>query len=168
MTSNPTSRFAHLARAQSELRFLVPSLTTSWLGFSQRDEPDAVTFELRTPGYRRRDLAIEVRDRAITVRGDRTDGWLKPRSKKSFVHTFNLPEALDEQDVSASFARGTLQLKVAKKPSARRRQIRVEAPGAAQRPVVPRTEVEPWSRLRGWLRDVCGGRSAVPPFDAAG
>lgn len=123
----------------------------SWLGLSQHYDADAVTFRIRTPGYRRRDVAIDVRDRVVIVRGERTDGWLKTRSKKSFLHTFQLPEALDEHDVCASFAGEVLQLKVGKKPYARRRLIRVHAPEAAH-PGPKRTTYVTPKRESGWFR----------------
>lgn len=125
--TQPVARF-WLPLANGARSFVAPSVATSWPRFSQQDDADAVTFQLRIPGYRRRDLEVEVRDRVVTVSGDRTDGWFKPRSKKSFVYTFGLPEALDERQVSASFARGMLRLKVAKKPHARRRSIPIHAP----------------------------------------
>jgi HSP20 family molecular chaperone IbpA len=151
MQANTQSWLAHGRSARS---FAVPSLAASWLGFTQQDDADAVTFRLRVSGYRRRDLTIDVRGRVITVRGERTDGWLKQRSKKSFVHTFELPEALDEHDVRASFAGEVLQLRIAKKPHARRRQIPIHSPGATQRAAPQRTaDVARWRRLSGWLRD---------------
>lgn len=152
--TQPDTQFWRLAHGKRTRTLAVPSLTTSWLGFRQHDDADAVTFHLRIPGYRRRDLTIEVRDRVITVRGERTDGWPKQRSKKSFVHTFKLPEALDEQGVAASFAGETLQLKIAKKNYARRRVIPIHSPQATGRQAPKRaSDVAPWRRLSQWSHD---------------
>lgn len=143
------------------------SLTTSWLGLSQHDDADAVTFKLRIPGYRRRDVAIEVRDRVLIVRGERTDGWFKRRSKKSFLHTFKLPEALDEHDVCASFAGEVLELNVAKKPYARRRLIPIHAPEAAQ-PAPKRTpDVTLSKRVSKWFHDLFRRMSELLALKAA-
>jgi hypothetical protein len=57
----------------------------SWLGITQHDEADGVILQLPVPGYRRRDLSIDVRERLVTVRGERADGWLKQPSRKSFA-----------------------------------------------------------------------------------
>lgn len=101
------------------------------LRLDRLDEADAVTYRLRVPGYRRRDLTIEVRDRVMLVRGQRTFGWFRPRAKQSFFQAIRLPDALDERDVRANLAAGVLRLTIAKKPHARRRQIPVQAAGAA-------------------------------------
>jgi HSP20 family protein len=155
----PFDRF-WLPLANSARSFVATSFATSWPRFSQQDDADAVTFQLRTPGYRRRDLDVEVRDRVVTVRGDRSDGWFKRRSKTRFVYTFGLPETLDDHDVSASFADGILRLKVAKKPHARRRSIPIQTPDAAAHPTPNRaTEVRPWRRPLTWLRAVFAGES---------
>jgi HSP20 family molecular chaperone IbpA len=151
----------------------LPTSTDSWLGFSQQDEADSVTYRLQAPGYRRRDLSIQVRDRVLIVRGEHADGWLKPRSKRAFIHSFKLPEALDERDVHAAFDAGVLRLTIRKKPHARRRQIVIRTPGGSRRP-----EREPspdgdgsemWSRILSWFRNHLPRRTGAVsvPVDAA-
>lgn len=133
--------------------FAVPRSTASWLGISQQDEADAITYQLRVPGYRRRDLEIEIRQRVVTVRGSRTNGWFQPRSRKSFIHSFELPDALDEGAVRANLARGILHLTIGKKPHARRRRIPVRVRDGAARPAHDQTtQGAPWIRLLEWLR----------------
>jgi HSP20 family molecular chaperone IbpA len=133
-----------------------PSLSESWWGFRQQNEADAITYQLQVPGYRRRDLSIEIRDRVLIVRGEHTDGLLKPRSKRTFIRSFQLPEALDERDVHAAFDAGVLRLTVRKKPHARRRQIPVRTPDASRPGHAPRTNgagAEPWRRVLSWFRN---------------
>ena len=115
----PVPQFSKLTR-ETAARSTPPE---SWHGFRQHDDADAMIYELPVPGYRRRHLSIEIADGVITVRGKRTKGWFKPRSKKSFLLSFNLPETVDEQNVAASLMGEVLQLRVAKKPYARRRNI---------------------------------------------
>ena len=155
-------QLSRLVHGKSIRPFAVASLTTNWLGFRQRDDDDAVTFQVRIPGYRRRDVAIEVRDRVIVVRGERADGFFKRRSKKSFLHTFALPEALDEHDVCANLAGEVLHLKVAKKPYARRRLIPIHAAEAAPKRT---TVVTPSKRVSGWLHDLSRRMSALLALD---
>src|SRR5687768_2266403 len=157
------------AREDGARALPLASLAMSWLGITQHDEADAVILQLSVPGYRRRDLSIEVRERLVTVRGERADGWLKQRSRKSFAHSFTLPESLDEHRLNASFARGVLQLKIAKKPYARRRSIPVFGPnGTRHQPTAPATATGArWSRLRGWFHDVRkrGAAATAPKTD---
>jgi HSP20 family protein len=163
MSLQSITSMRHPARENGARAFPMASLAMSWLGITQHDEADAVTWQLPVPGYRRRDLSIEVRERLVTVRGERADGWLKQRSRKSFTHAFTLPESLDEHQLSATFLRGVLQLKIAKKPHARRRSIPVFGPnGTKHQPAPPATATGvPWSRLRGWLHDVRRRGAAV-------
>jgi HSP20 family protein len=166
--TQPEKQLARLADGHGSRTLAAPSLTTSWLGLSQHADADAVTFQLRIPGYRRRDVSIELRDRLLIVRGERTDGWFKRRSKKSFLHTLKLPEELDEHDVCASFAGEVLQLKVARKPYARRRLIPIHAPEAAQPAPKRTTDVTPSKRMSGWFHDLSRGMSALLALNAAG
>lgn len=166
---HPAGQIWPLQRQKPARTFVSPGLNPSWLGFSQQDDADAVTYQLRIPGYRRRDLAIELRDRVMIVRGDRTDGWFKQRSKQTLIHSFTLPEALDERDVRATFAGGVLRLTIGKKPHARRRQIPVRALDATDLPGHEhRADAKPWGRLVGWFQDVARHTGVPSTFDGAG
>jgi HSP20 family molecular chaperone IbpA len=166
LTMNVFQPSAPWRKSQQQVSFgalVVPRTTPSWLGFRQQDDPDAVTYELRVPGYRRRDLQIEIRDRVVTVRGSRTDGWFQPRSKKSFVHSFELPETLDEEDVRASLTRGILQLTIGKQPHARRRRIPIRSLDGATRPTSDRApHATHWRRLLAWLRSSARAIAGTP------
>lgn len=125
---------------------------SSPLSVDQLDEADSMTYRLRVPGYRRRDLTVEVRDRLVIARGERTIGWFKPRTKKSFFQAIELPDALDERDVQATLARGVLRLTIAKKPHARRRQIPIHTPSAA--PASHAQSARSRSRIMEWFGQV--------------
>jgi HSP20 family molecular chaperone IbpA len=84
----------------------------------------AGTYRVRVPGYRRKDLDVEVRDRQLVVRGERVRGLLRPNVKRSFAYSMTLPETLDERNVSAELRRGVLCITVGKQPYARARRGR--------------------------------------------
>jgi len=130
----------------------LPRLSSPPLSVDQLDEADSMTYRLRVPGYRRRDLTIEVRDRLMLVQGERTSGWFRPRTKKSFFHAFQLPDALDERDVQASLTGGVLRLKVAKKPHARRRFIPIQTPNSA--PTRDASTARSRSRITEWFEQL--------------
>jgi HSP20 family protein len=109
--------------------------TPSW-----HDTPEAVVYELSVPGYRRKDLTIEVVDRIVTIRGKRAPRWFElsraSESSDSFTASFSLTESLDAQNIDAKLRAGVLTLTVAKKPHARARRIPVRvARGPAALPM---------------------------------
>jgi HSP20 family molecular chaperone IbpA len=111
-----------------------PPAWSDWVGFACHDTPEALVYTLSVPGYRRKDIEVEVRDGSVIVRGHHGDGVLRTRSKRSFVQSFTLANTLDEQDVRADLRDGVLSVTVAKKAEARARRIpvRVKAPPAPQ------------------------------------
>jgi HSP20 family molecular chaperone IbpA len=137
------------------------SLGSSWqapAASDAHDAPEAVTYRLRVPGYRRKDLAVEVRDRRIVVRGERTRGVLRPSAKRSFVYSMTLPEKLDERNVAAKLARGVLSITVGKQPHARARRISVSVAGdpldsRRERPLARIQGPTLGARIRAWLRE---------------
>jgi HSP20 family molecular chaperone IbpA len=137
------------------------SLLSSWntpTSIAWHDAPEAVTYRIRVPGYRRKDLAVEVRDRQIVVRGERARGVLRPNSKTSFVYSTTLPETLDEQNVSAELRGGVLCITVGKQPYARARRIPVSVSGKttdAGRERNHQNDQGPTAgrRILAWLRD---------------
>ena len=137
-----------------------------WLHLRQRDDDNLVTYELQVPGYRRRDVRVEVRGRIVIVRGERTGGFLSTRSKRSFVYSFELPESLDETDVQAAFGGEVLKVTVGKKPHARRRQISIRTHASQDRQEHPRTsEAQPWRRLGEWFRSPLARRTGRPEMN---
>jgi HSP20 family molecular chaperone IbpA len=161
-----TMSWNHLGPLWQAQRF-ERSLQSSWnapTSIGWDDAPEAVTYRVRVPGYRRKDLAVEVRARQIVVRGERARGVLGPKAKSSFVYSMTLPETLDEGNVSAELRRGVLCMTVAKKPYARARRIPVSVRGKTtdvgrerdqqneQGPTVGR-------RILAWLRDALAHRA---------
>jgi hypothetical protein len=129
------------------------------IGFVRHDTADAAVYTLEVPGYRRKDLAIEVRDGRVVVRGERREGLFKPKARHSFLQSFTLPDALDAQDVRADLRDGVLSVTIARKPEARARRIPIlgadqsapalPSPGDSARTHSPESW---WHRVSAWWR----------------
>src|SRR5690348_3975756 len=105
-----------LATASGTFGWAGPHSHRGWLGFARHEGPDAVVYTLSVPGYRKQDIEIEVRDRRVIVRGERSEGFLKHTAYRSFAQSFTLPAALDSDGVEADLHGGVLSLTIAKKP----------------------------------------------------
>lgn len=124
----------------------------AWSDLDVYEGPDAYTYLIPVHGLRKRDLAIEVRDRVVRICGERTEGFFRPRAVRSLVRCFTLPDAVDESAVSADVRDGVLVIAAPKKPSARARRIPIRVANApandtlAALPSVPMSGW--WPRLR--------------------
>ena len=81
-----------------------PPAWSDWAGLACHDTPEALVHTPGVPGFRKRDIEVEVRDGMVVVRGERKDGVLRPRSKRSFVQSFT--PASTSQDVRAGVGLG--------------------------------------------------------------
>lgn len=129
-----------------------PPSWSGWMGVSRHETPEAVVFTLSVPGYRKRDIAIEVTNRRVVLRGERTRGFLTPRSVSSFVQAFTLADDLDERDVRADLSDGVLSLAVAKKPAARARRIPILVAGETPSAPPPAGEAKSAGDSGSWWR----------------
>jgi HSP20 family protein len=92
-------------------------------------------FELEVPGYEEKDLAVEVTDHMLTVKGDRTETteekektyFLNERLARSFERRFELPPEAKTDKVAAEFKQGVLIVHAPKAEAPAPRRIEVEA-----------------------------------------
>jgi HSP20 family protein len=85
------------------------------------------------PGLSEEDVAIEVRDNALTISGERKAeherrerGWYRvERSFGRFSRSLSLPEGVDADAISASFDRGVLSVTVPKPEQRKPRRIQI-------------------------------------------
>ena len=88
-------------------------------------------FELEVPGFEEKQLAIEVSDHTLTVKGERTetkDGKgktfrVQERLAKQFERRFELPPEADSGHVAADFHAGVLTLHAPKAKAAEPRTV---------------------------------------------
>lgn len=86
------------------------------------DSVGALSVSLDVPGFRKEDIELEVKDRHLHVTGTRT---FKARDEKDkvlrqerrfgkFHRAFSLPEGIDEQNITAKFTDGVLEITIPK------------------------------------------------------
>jgi HSP20 family protein len=91
------------------------------------------------PGLAEEDVAIEVRDNALTISGERKAeherrerGWYRvERSFGRFARSLSLPEGVDPDGISASFDRGVLSVTIPKPEQRKPRRIQIGATDGA-------------------------------------
>lgn len=94
---------------------------------------DEYVVELEVPGFSEKELAVEVTDHTLVVKGDRQEAiepeekevLLHERLERSFERRFELPYLTDSEQVRAGFENGVLTLHVPKTPEARPRKIAI-------------------------------------------
>ena len=83
-------------------------------------------FELEVPGFEQKELAIEVNDHTLTVKGERTEEKqeegktfrLHERLANQFERRFALPIETDTDKIAADFTTGVLTVHAPKAPAA--------------------------------------------------
>jgi HSP20 family protein len=91
--------------------------------------------ELDVPGFDEKELALEVSDHTLTVKGERLAQeeekdktfYLHERLEKHFERSFTLPVDADVEKVKANFKTGVLEVHVPKIEAAKPRKIEIAA-----------------------------------------
>ena len=97
------------------------------------DNDDSIVIKAELPGVEKKDIHIDVKDRYLTLRGERsTDEEVKDeqvvrreRFYGRFQRIFTLPEAVDVDKIKARHADGLLKIEIPKPATAKPRQITV-------------------------------------------
>jgi HSP20 family protein len=91
--------------------------------------------ELDVPGFEEKELALEVSDRTLTIKGERLTEkerkdksfYLHERLEKHFERRFTLPPEADTEHIDARFHTGVLEVHVPKIEQAKARKIEIKA-----------------------------------------
>jgi HSP20 family protein len=94
---------------------------------------DEFVVELEAPGYEEKELAIEVSDHTIAIKGarerikdeQRRDFALHERLEREFERRFVLPDEADTDHVKAVFTKGVLEVHTPKLPIAKPRKVAI-------------------------------------------
>ena len=96
---------------------------------------DEFVVELELPGFEQKELAIEVTDHTLVVKGERTatnedekdrQFRLRERLEQAFERRFYLPSDSDTEHVKAKFNKGVLEVHTPKLPISRPRTIEIK------------------------------------------
>jgi len=91
--------------------------------------------ELDVPGFEEKELALEVSDHMLTIKGERIKEkeekdksfFLHERLEKHFERRFTLPPEADTEHIDATFHTGVLEVHVPKIEQAKARKIEIKA-----------------------------------------
>ena len=105
-----------------------------------------ITLKVEVPGIEEKDIDVRLENQTLTIRGERKfekeekeENYRRvERQYGSFSRSFTLPNIVDTENVHASYDKGVLEIRLAKKAEAKPKQIKVnvekklEAKGAGK------------------------------------
>ncbi len=111
--------------------------TLSNVGFTPAvdvyEDEHHITLKIEVPGIEEKDIDVRLENNRLTVHGERKfekeekeENYRRiERQYGSFTRSFTLPTTVDSESVSASYEKGILNIKLAKKAEAKPKQIKV-------------------------------------------
>lgn len=105
-----------------ETNAVSPQLSMPQVNVKETDA--AFTLELIAPGRNKEDFTLAIENDLLTVVSEVTSQTQESNEKytrkefvaSSFKRSFNLPETVNEEAISASYVNGVLQIELPKKP----------------------------------------------------
>lgn len=98
------------------------------------EKTDSVVVKAELPGVEKDQISVEVKNGILTLRGERKferdvkeESYHRiERAYGSFLRSFSLPVSVDQDQVSARFKDGVLEVELPKKEKAKPKQIKVD------------------------------------------
>ncbi len=92
-----------------------------------------ITLKVEVPGIDEKDIDVRLENNTLTIRGERKfekeekeENYRRvERQYGSFSRSFTLPNVVDTENVQASYDKGVLEIRLAKKAEAKPKQIKV-------------------------------------------
>src|SRR5438445_4212013 len=92
-----------------------------------------VTLKIEVPGIDEKDIDVRIENNTLAVHGERKfekeekeENFRRvERQYGSFTRSFTLPSTVDPEQVTATYDKGVLKIKLAKKAEAKPKQIKV-------------------------------------------
>jgi HSP20 family protein len=103
------------------------------------EDEHQVTLKIEVPGIDEKDIDVQVENNVLTVHGERRiekeekeENYRRvERHYGTFTRTFNLPQTVDTESVSATYDKGVLNIALPKKAEAKPKQIKVNVGGVS-------------------------------------
>jgi HSP20 family protein len=97
------------------------------------DEEDRIVIKAELPGMEKKDIAVDVKDRVLTISGERKldkeveeeNYYRRERTYGKFQRAFSLPADVDSDKIKADFKDGLLKIEVPKPEKQKPKQITV-------------------------------------------
>lgn len=128
-------------------RFLDDSFTTTGAGFGGGqlemanwhpmvdiyDKDEKIVIKAELPGLEKKDIAIDVKDRVLTLKGERAYDnetkdekyYRRERTYGKFQRSFTLPAGLDSEKIKADYKDGVLSVEIPKPEKEQPKQITI-------------------------------------------
>jgi HSP20 family protein len=98
------------------------------------ETPEAIVLKAELPGITAQDISVEVKDNILTLKGEKKleketkeeNYHRMERSFGSFQRAFTLPGTVQQEEATARFKDGILEIALPKVEEARPRKIKVE------------------------------------------
>src|SRR5579863_8582463 len=97
------------------------------------EDEHSITLKIEVPGIDEKEVDVRIENNTLTVHGERKfekeekeENYRRvERQYGSFTRSFTLPQTVDQESVSASYDKGVLNVKLAKKAEAKPKQIKI-------------------------------------------
>jgi HSP20 family protein len=95
---------------------------------------DAYTLRVDVPGMTKEDISINLQNNTLTISGERlserteeSEEYVRvERAFGNFHRTFTLPDAVDQENIEATYENGVLTINIPKTAKSTRRQIEIQ------------------------------------------
>ena len=96
-----------------------------------------ITLKMEVPGIDEKDMDVRIENNTLSVRGERKfekeekeENFRRvERQYGSFTRSFTLPSSVETENIQASYDKGVLEIRLAKKAEAKPKQIKVKVGG---------------------------------------
>ena len=97
------------------------------------DNDKSIVIKAEIPGVDKKDISVDVKDRVLTLRGERSADnevkedkfYRRERFYGKFERSFTLPAAVDPEHINATYTDGVLKIEVPKPEGHKPKQISV-------------------------------------------
>ena len=105
-----------------------------WPAIDVAEDEKAIVIKADLPGLEAKDVAVEVADNVLTIRGSRTEEASEKTAEMSrherqfgrFERQIALPSYIDAEKIEAKYDKGTLSITIAKVPGAGPKRVPVQ------------------------------------------